>query len=284
MEATIKSVLAEARDALERTGVNEPHGEAGLLLMHLLKCDRAFLIAHSDQQLRGAQLEEYRRLVTRRAAGWPLQYITGRQEFYRLDFEVTPAVLIPRPETELIVEASLPLLQGTAAPVVADIGTGSGCLAISLLQELPRARAVAVDTSPAALSVAQRNAERHKVTTRLRLVKSDLFSAIDSGARFDVIVSNPPYIPAGDLGSLQREVLHEPRGALDGGPDGLTIIRRLVTEAPGFLNQGGHLIFEIGLGQASSIRDLVNDDVWELVELRRDLQGIQRIVVLRKRV
>jgi len=284
METTIKSALAEAREALEGTGVNGPQGEAGLLLMHLLKCDRAFLIAHSDQQLRGAQLEEYRRLVTRRAAGWPLQYITGRQEFYRLDFEVTPAVLIPRPETELIVEASLPLLQGTAAPVVADIGTGSGCLAISLLQELPRARAVAVDTSPAALSVAQRNAERHKVTTRLRLVKSDLFSAIDSGARFDVIVSNPPYIPAGDLGSLQREVLHEPRGALDGGPDGLTIIRRLVTEAPGFLNQGGHLIFEIGLGQASSIRDLVNDDVWELVELRRDLQGIQRIVVLRKRV
>lgn len=255
-----------------------------MLLMHLLKCDRAFLIAHSDQQLTGAQLEEYRRLVTRRAAGCPLQYLTGRQEFYRLNFEVTPAVLIPRPETELIVEASLPLLRDAPAPVVADIGTGSGCLAISLLQELPRARAVAVDTSPEALSVAQRNAERHRVTTRLRLVESDLFLAIDSRERFDVIVSNPPYIPAGDLDSLQREVLREPRGALDGGPDGLSIIRRLVTETPDFLSQGGHLIFEIGIGQASSIKELVNDDVWELVELRRDLQGIQRIVVLRRRV
>src|SRR5262249_3071568 len=192
MTATIKSAVAEAAETLRESGIGEPRGEAGLLLMDLLKCERAFLLAHEDQTLSSPQFEQYRALVIRRADGWPLQYLTGHQEFYRLDFEVTPDVLIPRPETELIVEAALPLLKTHPTPRFADVGTGSGCIAISLLHELPSARAVAADAAGAALVVARRNAERHRGLGRLRLVGSDLLSAIDSDGRLHVIVLDPP--------------------------------------------------------------------------------------------
>jgi release factor glutamine methyltransferase len=282
MGDTIQEAISDATQVLESRGVAESRTQAGLLLMHVLNCDRAFLIAHSDDALADNRREQFRALVDRRAAGWPLQYLTGHQEFYRLDFEVTPDVLIPRPETELIVEAALILIEKKAAPLFADIGTGSGCLAVSLLHEVPRARAVAVDRSPAALIVAQRNAEKHGVSDRLRLVHSDLFSAIDGPEVFDAIVSNPPYVPADDLTDLQREVQREPQGALDGGPDGLAIIRRLLSDAPNFLREGGYLIFEIGAGQEEAVRKLIDNCVWELLGLRTDLQGIPRTVTLQK--
>jgi len=282
MSATIKSAISEGAAILKAAGVVEPRNEANLVLMHVLKRDRTFLLAHDDESLPPDQIGRYRSLIARRAAGYPLQYLTGRQGFFRLDFEVTPDVLIPRPETELIVEIGFEILKDEASPVFADLGTGSGAIAVSLLQELPRARAVALDVSAAALEVAKRNAERHEVSDRLRLVKSDLFSAIASNESFDLIVSNPPYVPSGDLIGLQREVRYEPSGALDGGPDGLTLIRRILTDAPDFLRAGGYLVFEIGFDQNEAVKALIDPAVWKLIEVRRDLQGIPRTVVLQK--
>lgn len=281
MSATIKSAISEGAEVLDASGVSESRSDVALLLKHVLQCDRAFLIAHPEKTLSANQLGRFRSLVSRRAQGEPLQYLTSHQEFFKLDFELTPDVLIPRPETELIVEVGLELLKHEPAPLFADIGTGSGCIAISLLHELPKARAVAVDLSTAALTVATKNAERHQVINRLRLVNSDLFSAIDSGERFDLIVSNPPYVPVGDLTELQREVRLEPQGALDGGADGLAVIRRLLNDAPKFLRSGGYLVFEVGIDQADAIKQLAEQTAWELVEIRSDLQGIPRTVVLR---
>jgi release factor glutamine methyltransferase len=283
MSATIKIALTEGAASLKTAGIDDPRNQANLLLMHILDRGRTFLLAHSEEDLSAKQVEQYWALVTRRAAGYPLQYLTGRQEFFQLDFEVTPDVLIPRPETELIVEVGIEILRGKAGPSFADLGTGSGAIAISLLQELPRARAIAVDVSAGALEVAKRNAERHRVSDRLQLVESDLFSTMDPRAAFDLIVSNPPYVPADDLSGLQREVRHEPPGALDGGPDGLSVIRRLLKDAPDFLPAKGYLVFEIGFDQHEAVKTLINPGVWELIELRKDLQGIPRTVVLQKR-
>jgi release factor glutamine methyltransferase len=283
MSATIKDALTDGAATLKAAGVDEARNQVSLLLMHVLDRDRTFLLAHPEEDLSPKQFEQYRSLVARRAEGCPLQYLTGRQEFFQLDFEVTPDVLIPRPETELIVEAGIELLKDQAAPFFADLGTGSGAIVISLLQELPQARAIAVDVSPSALAVAKRNAERHAVIDRLQLVESDLFSAIDPGASFDLIVSNPPYVTANDLGSLQREVQYEPQAALDGGPDGLVVIRRLLKDASDFLPAHGYLVFEIGFDQHEAVRAMTDHAVWELIELRKDLQGIPRTVVLQKR-
>jgi release factor glutamine methyltransferase len=279
---SIRSSLAEGTQTLDRSGIGEARLEAGSLLAHVIGRDRAFIITHGDDVLAPGQLEAFRSLVARRAVREPLQYITGHQEFFELDFEVTPEVLIPRPETELVVEAALEILKEDAAPYFADIGTGSGCIAISLLHELPQARAVASDISPAALRVAQRNAERHGVSDRLRLIESDCFSAINATEAFALIASNPPYVSAEEMQTLPREVRREPTAALAGGTDGLSIIRRLLQEAPMFLRTGGHLVFEIGFGQSEMVKGLIDAGVWELIEIRKDLQGIPRAVVLRR--
>jgi release factor glutamine methyltransferase len=251
--------------------------------MEVLRCDRAFIISHSETELSATQLDRFHSYAARRAAGEPVQYITGHQEFFKLDFAVTPAVLIPRPETEILVEAVLEIARDAESLSFADIGTGSGCIAISLLKELPAARAVGVDISRAALEVASRNSHQHEVSDRLALVKSDGFAALDRARKFDLVVSNPPYIPDEEIASLQREVQREPLRALAGGADGLDVIRRLVRDAPDFLTAGGHFIFEIGFGQAPAIRELIDQNVWQLVEIRNDLANIPRTVVLRKR-
>ena len=283
MSVTIKSAVSGGAAILKTAGIDESRNEANLLLMHALDRDRTFLLAHSEEDLLLNQFDRYRSLVARRAEGYPLQYLTGHQEFFKLDFEVTPDVLIPRPETEVIVEVGIEILKDEAAPSFADLGTGSGAIAISVLQELPQARATAVDVSAAALAVAKRNAERHGVIDRLRLIESDLFSSIDPQESFALIVSNPPYVPASDLSHLQREVRHEPVVALDGGPDGLIVIRRLLRDAPDFLCARGHLVFEIGFNQHEAVKAVIDDAVWKLIELQKDLQGIPRTVVLQKR-
>jgi release factor glutamine methyltransferase len=282
MSATIKSALSEGAASLKKAAVDDSRNQANLLLMHVLDRGRTFLLAHPEENLSAKQFDQYQALITRRAEGYPLQYLTGRQEFYQLNFEVTPDVLIPRPETELIVEVGIEILKDKATPVFADLGTGSGAIVISLLRELPRARAIAVDVSPGALEVAKRNAERHTVSDRLQFIESDLFSTTDARAAFDLIVSNPPYVPAGDLDGLQREVRFEPLGALDGGPDGLAVIRRLLKDAPDFLPANGYLVFEIGFDQHEAVKRLIDHGAWELIELRKDLQGIPRTVVLQK--
>ncbi|MDQ1593339.1 MAG: release factor glutamine methyltransferase [Pyrinomonadaceae bacterium] len=289
----IAEALTEAAATLRAAGVANARPDARALLSHTLARSHAFLVAHSDDELEPHALALFRERVTRRAAGEPVQYITGRQEFYGLDFEVNPAVLIPRPETELLVECALELLRGTDAPLVCDVGTGSGCIPVALLHERADAHAFGLDISTDALAVAARNAARHHVNSRLMLLVSDCFDALDvvnvpdavaAATTFDLITSNPPYIAESEIANLQREVReHEPRGALTPGGDGLSIIRRLVAEAPRFIRAGGYLIFEIGYDQHEAIARLVHPNVWTLLDIRRDLQGIPRVVILQSR-
>lgn len=268
---------------LRAAGVAEARREAGTLLAHSINRDRGFLITHPEDQVAESQLVTYRSFVDRRSRSEPLQHITGHQDFFKLSFEVNRHVLVPRPETELIVEVSLELLDETE-PLIADIGTGSGCVIISLLHELPPAQAVGVDISPAALTMARKNAGRHGVSNRLRLVESDGFAKVDQRPSFSLIVSNPPYITDAEFETLPREVRdYDPRVALLAGPDGLSVIRRLLADAPEYLRARGHFVLEIGFGQAEAVKTLIDSRVWELREIRKDLQGIERTVVLQKR-
>jgi release factor glutamine methyltransferase len=282
MTVSIEAAIREGATKLHEGAVTEARRAAGSLLAHVLDRNPAFVIAHAGDPLADADYQEFRRLISRRTRGEPMQYLTGHREFYKLDFEVSADVLIPRPETELVVETILEFCNGVRAPFIADIGTGSGCIAISVLHELPAAEAVAADISAAALRVAKRNAEHHAVSGRLTLVESDCFAAVRPAKPFSLIASNPPYIADNELERLPREVGFEPRMALAGGPDGLSVIRRLVTEAPPFLLSGGHLVFEIGFGQREPVEKLIDGRIWDLIEVRKDLQEIPRTFVLQK--
>ena len=285
MKTSISEVLREAAEILQHAGVPEARREAGSLLSFILHKDRTFLIAHAEDLLSHEMLIRFQESVERRAAGEPLQYITGVQDFFGREFLVTPDVLIPRPETELLVEAAIEVSGGPgAATFVCDVGTGSGCIAVTLLCEIKKARAVAVDKSPAALEIAKLNARNHSVTNRAEFVISDCLDALDPcDYQFDLIVSNPPYVAAAMVAGLQREVRdHEPLIALSPGADGLSLIRRLIQESPAFLKPNGHLLMEIGFDQGEAVTELINDSPWQLVETKPDLQGIPRIVVLRR--
>jgi release factor glutamine methyltransferase len=277
----IAEALREASRILESNGVPEAHRDASSLLSFVLGKDRTFLISHAEDPVDNDSLDWLRGFVERRAAGEPLQYITGVQDFYGREFRVMPDVLIPRPETELLVEAALEVSDGA---FICDVGTGSGCIAITLLCERPGARAVAVDKSAAALEIAKLNAGKLSVTDRAVFLESDCFDALDpSEYQFDLIVSNPPYVSESALAGLQREVRdHEPLVALSPGADGLSIIRRLLTDAPAFLKPNGHMLMEIGFDQGEKVRKLIDESVWSLLEVRPDLQCIPRIVILRK--
>lgn len=281
---SIAEAMLEGTRRLRRAGVPESRREAASLLAHVCGWDRIFLITHAEEVVSSSMLADFRHLVERRALGEPLQYLTGRTEFFKLDFEVTPDVLIPRPETELLVETALDLLEETEEPLVCDVGTGSGCILISILHERARARGVGLDVSSDALRVAARNAARHGVETRLDLLASDCFDALAPTASFDMIVSNPPYVAEDALSGLQREVRDfEPRAALTPGGDGLGVIRRLLADAPRFLPSGGHLLLEIGFDQADAARNSIDARVWELLDIYKDLQGIPRTVALRRK-
>lgn len=280
----ISEALAEATAILRGAKVAEARREAGSLLAHALKQNRTYILTHTDRTITSHDLALFRRYIARRARREPLQYITGRAEFYNLDFIVTPDVLIPRPETELAVECALEVLRANPAPLLCDVGTGSGCIIIALLNELKNARGVALDKSTRALRVAKLNAAWHDSIHRLRFVAADLFTAFDASARFDVIVSNPPYIAEKDLPALQAEVRdYEPRAALTPGRDELEIFRRLLIDAAKFLLPGGHLIFEAGWNQHEAITELIDKIFWTLLEVRRDLQGIPRTFLLRNK-
>ena len=266
MTTSIAKTISQGAQRLRLAGVPEARREAGSLVAYVLGRDRSFILSHAADAIDAEQTERFRQYLERRAQGEPLQYITGHQEFFGLDFEVTKDCLIPRPETELLLETALRLYTGAeATPFICDVGTGSGCIAITLLHELPQARAIAIDLSPAALAVAQRNARRHSATDRLEFVLSDCFVALHRQEprqlSFDLIVSNPPYVEEGAIAGLQREVRNfEPRIALAGGTDGLAIVRRLLLEAPRFLNSGGYFLFEIGFTQATAVEQLIDPD------------------------
>jgi release factor glutamine methyltransferase len=279
---TIAETLQQASAQLRAADVPNDLLDAQTLLAHALGQDRTYLIIHFNQVLSEELRAQFQALMARRAAGEPLQYIVGHQQFYGLEFEVTPAVLIPRPETELIVEEALRLAANLAAPVIIDVGIGSGCIAVTLARELETARVIATDISAAALQVARRNAEKHGLQDRVELIEGDLLSGISIQA--DIIVSNPPYIAEHELPTLQREVREwEPRVALTDFADGFEFYRRLLAEAPAHLKPNGHLILEMGYQQAETIKALVERDVWHEPRVLCDLQGIERTLIVTAR-
>ena len=286
---TLRQAVCAARDQL--AGVDDLAStaaqDAELLLRHTLALPRTTLYTHPGRLLNPGEQQRFQEAVTRRLRREPIQYITGVQEFFGLTLAVSPAVLIPRPETELLVEAALDRLPQARLPDdqavrLADVGTGSGAIAIAVASRMPRAEITAVDISPEALALARRNAETHHVSDRLHLLESDLFSALPQTAEpFDAILSNPPYIPDADRPSLHPQVRDfEPARALFAGTDGLSIYQRLIPQAWQHLRPSGLLALEIGAGQQPALARLLCD--WRAVQFLNDLQAIPRVVLARR--
>lgn len=278
----ISEALATATRTLSNAGVDDPARQAASLLRAALNKPQSFLIAHPEYQLTAEERNKFANFVSRRASREPLQYITGRQEFWGLEFDLVPGVLIPRPETEILVEAAVKSLESIEKPIFCEAGVGSGCISVSILHTLKEARAVATDLSHVALDLSQRNAQKHDVADRLELYHSDLLTGVGGG--FDAIVSNPPYVSSVDIPTLQAEVRDfEPHTALDGGPDGLDIVRRLIDQAQTRLRAGGALFVEIGIGQHHTVSRLFNEHVWADPIFLNDLQNIPRVVSVSRR-
>jgi release factor glutamine methyltransferase len=277
----IARALLRGAEALSRAGVPEPLANAEFLLAHVLGCKRSRLSAFPGRPLSSAQKRRFGRLVLERGRRTPLAYILGSQPFLGADIRVTPAVLIPRPETEQLVEAAVRAAPGARA--VLEIGTGSGCAAVALALLYPKAVVVATDVSPRALALAEGNARRNGVHGRVRFLREDLFRpGAPAAPPADLLLSNPPYIRSSELSGLEPEVLREPRLALDGGPDGLGAIRAICASSPGRLGPGGVLALEIGDGQAAAVGEILAGRGFERVEVLKDFQGIERIVLARR--
>ena len=281
---TIKALLAWTIDFLTRKGVSAARLEAHVLLAHVLKCPRIELVARSDESPTDADRTTFRELIKRRVEGWPVAYLVGSKEFYLLKFEVSPAVLVPRPETETLVQEADRLLKPLAAPTVLDLGTGSGCIAVVLAHQRKAARVTAVDISPDALDVAKRNAATHHVADRVTFLNGDLFGPVPAG-QFDLVVSNPPYVTPAELAGLAPDVRdHEPRLALDGGPDGLAFYRRIAAGVGAFLKPGGAVLVEIGSTQDDAVRALfAAQSELELGATLKDALRLPRVVCAKKR-
>jgi len=286
---TVLSLLNWTTAYFRQAGIEDPRLNAEVLLGKALGCERIMLYARFDQAVPEGPRAEFRELVRQRAARRPLQYLTGRCEFYGRQFEVTCAVMVPRPETELVVAKCLAKLTGQDQ-WAADAGTGSGAIAVTLAAERPTLTVVATDVSEEALEVAGRNAQRHGVADRVLRVHGDLLEPVPSllpegRTRVDLVASNPPYVPTAQIELLQPEVRdHEPRSALDGGPDGLDVIRRLVPQAAAVLAPGGWFVLEVGEGQADAVAALlVNSGAFGPDELERtaDHGGCDRVICAR---
>ena len=272
----ISEALISAAKTLQLSEVAESVREAKSLLAFALNVNQTFLIAHSEQELSAEEERRFQGFTARRARREPFHYIVGRKEFYNLDFVVTKDVLIPRPETELIVETALEILKDGGR--FCEVGTGSGCISISILHTLQMTSAIGLDISETALSVARENAETHRVAERLELKTSDVYKNLQD-EKFDLIVSNPPYIPQRDVKTLQAEVRdYEPLAALTDGADGLSIVRRIIDDAPHFLKAGGFLLMEIGINQDVAVRKMFDEKIWRESDILPDLQNIPRTV------
>ncbi len=282
--SNIAETLGQASEILRASEITEPRREAALLLALALEKDQTFLIAHPEYEPTETEENIFREYVRRRAAREPFQHIAGRQEFYGLGFIVTTDVLVPRPETELLVENALTLFCADQNTFFCEVGTGSGCIAVALLHEMKNARAIGLDISEKALDVAEKNALKNNVADRLELGVSDVFSALNAGDEFDLIISNPPYVPLADFETLQAEVRDfDPAVALTDGKNGLSIIEKLINESPGYLKPGGYLLIEIGFNQSFAVREMVDLNVWRALDILPDLQGIPRMVKLQLR-
>jgi release factor glutamine methyltransferase len=271
-------LISWTQDFFAKKGIDAPRLTAEVLLAHALSCDRVRLYLDFDKPIAEPELARFRDLVRRRAEGEPTAYLTGQREFFGRPFRVDARVLVPRPETELLVEAALAALPEGGRAL--DLCTGSGCVAISLALAGKGACVVATDASEEALAVARENAAA--LGAKVDLAAGDLWAAVGDAEPFDVIASNPPYVPSGELDSLQREVRREPRLALDGGPDGLAVLRRIVEGAPARLRPGGTLCLEMHESHAESLPALCRGAGFPHVEMRRDLAGLPRTVVARR--
>ena len=284
---TLRELIAEA-EALLRSGPHPDRArlDAETLLLHLLKQNRAWLLGHTDdsasmdtQEFYTASLEFYAASIARRQAGEPIQYITGEAEFFGLPFSVSPGVLIPRPETEHLVEEVIRLASAFTEPRIADIGTGSGAIAVALAHSLPLAHITATDLSTQALAIAKQNAIRNHVEDRIKFLEGDLLAPL-TGQSFHIIASNPPYVPLSDRDSLSAEVReYEPHSALFAGDDGLSIYRRLIPEASVLLVMGGWLVMEIGYGQRDAVGDMLKAHDYREVRFIKDYRRISRVVI-----
>ena len=303
----LKPALEAAERRLRASAVGSPRMNAEVLLMFTLACDRAYLYAHPERELTEVEVERYGEALDERVRGVPAQYITGHQEFWGLDLIVTPAVLIPRPETEHVVEAVLELVRTTwrpaevpathsghsSGPRIIDVGTGSGCIALALAAELPNAEILASDISADALEIARINAVRLQLSSRITFLQSDLLGGITRSEDphrppdhqspiFDFVVANPPYVGEGEADKVQREVRKfEPQQAVFAGHDGLDVITRLIPQAQAYLRPGGWLVLEIGYTQEQPVRALLGG--WREVRTVPDLQGIPRVIAGRYR-
>jgi len=285
----LSEVLREGARRLLAGGIDRAALDAELLLGHALELSREQLVLAAGKVVRSSQLSAYERLLARRCAHEPLAYITGRREFWSLDFHVTPAVLIPRPETERLVEIVLQLvgeLPSRQRLRIVDIGTGSGAIAVALASELAGAEIFVTDISAAALAVAAENAARNSLTGKIEFVHGDLLDGLRADRPFDLIVSNPPYIRRAEIDALEPEVSRwEPRGALDGGLDGLDYFRRIAKEAFDYLRPNGAVAVEIGAGMGEAVAVLLKDNAGcAEVEIYNDYAGTDRVVVARKSV
>ena len=272
----IFEILKSAARKLEAAGVESARLDAEVLLAHVLNCRRLYLYVDAAKNLSPAQIERYEKIIAQRAEKIPVAYLTGQREFMGLNFAVTPAVLIPRPDTEILAQLAIEKLSAVEHPTFADIGTGSGAIAVSILKYVKNSTAAAVDISEDAINCAKFNAEKFGVDDRINFHVGNLFEPL-RGKKFHAIVSNPPYIPTEDLSTLQAEVQREPKLALDGGIDGLNFYRRIAEDAPNFLFNGGFVAVEIGINQAAAVQSLFQKN-FSNVEILRDLSGIERVV------
>jgi len=279
---TVLSVLQWTEKRFAERGLGTPRLDAQLLLADVLQKDRVYLYTHFDQPLGPDELASYRALIQRRLGGEPVAYLVGKKEFRSLELAVDARVLVPRPDSEATVDAALLHLPAEGAARVVDVGTGSGAIALAIKKERPAVEVWAVDRSPDAAAVARANAD--KLGLAVTVVEGDLLAPVAAHAPFAVIVSNPPYIPTSDIAALAPEVRKEPMAALDGGTDGLAILRRLIADAPPLLTDGGALVLEVGAGQAATVAALfAADGRYEPATLTKDLAGIDRVVAARKK-
>ena len=277
---TVKRILDWTIPHLKSHGSESPRLDAEILLAHARGCPRIQLYTNYDQPLTDEQRAIMRDLVKRRAAAEPVAYLVGHREFFGLDFRVTKDVLVPRPDTETLIVEALEGLKQLAQPRVLDVGTGSGCIAITLAVRCPQAIVTAVDLSEPALTIARENAAKHNVSDRIQFLSGDLFAPLTDAEPFDFIASNPPYIASAEIETLQPDVrLHEPRSALDGGPDGLDIIRRLIADAPRYLLPQGKLLIEISGEQAEAVTQLlIANGSYDDIAVLKDLAKQPRVV------
>ena len=276
---TVSQLLSAAVSRLQAAGSDEPEANAEWLLAYALGVSRTWVLANGSESVPTEQQAQFERFLARKADGEPLSHIVGFQPFCGLDIRVTPDVLTPRPETEDLVEQVSALFDKKGRYAFLDMCTGSGCIALALANKFPNAQVLAVDKSEAALKVAQENAREHRLAERVHFLQSDLWENVMG--TFDLIISNPPYIPTADLATLTREVQHEPRLALDGGEDGFEVTRPLCEAADGYLNPGGLLVLELCKGQPWPLARGLMEIGWK-AEVKKDIFNIERFVFARK--